>query len=60
MHPVLHLPVFPTHEIEIPAGSDKDYWLVNGDVIASNPSMCAISEASVVACQALSIVDPGK
>ncbi|MBF0358974.1 MAG: patatin-like phospholipase family protein [Magnetococcales bacterium] len=38
---------FPTREIEIPAGGD-DYWLVDGGVIANNPTMCAIVEAKKV------------
>lgn len=35
---------FPTKEMEIPPGDD-DYWLVDGGVIANNPTMCAIVEA---------------
>lgn len=36
---------FPTKELEIPANSDQDYWLVDGGIVANNPTMCAISEA---------------
>ena len=36
---------FPTKEVEIPAKSDEDYWLIDGGVIANNPTMCAVSEA---------------
>ncbi len=35
---------FPTKEVEM--GPDKhEYWLIDGGVIANNPTMCAISEA---------------
>ncbi len=36
---------FPTRELDVPAGSDEEYWLIDGGVIANNPTMCAISEA---------------
>jgi len=36
---------FPTKELEIPQGSKEDFWLVDGGVIANNPTMCAITEA---------------
>ena len=36
---------FPTRELDIPQGSQEDYWLVDGGVIANNPTMCAISGA---------------
>ncbi len=36
---------FPTRKIEIPRDSDEDFWLIDGGVIANNPTMCAISEA---------------
>ncbi len=36
---------FPTRELAVPQGSDEDFWLVDGGVIANNPTMCAISEA---------------
>jgi uncharacterized protein len=36
---------FPTRELEIPPGGGDDYWLVDGGVIANNPTMCAIVEA---------------
>lgn len=35
---------FPTKEIELPP-EDDDYWLIDGGVIANNPTMCAIAEA---------------
>ncbi len=35
---------FPTKELEIPPENDE-YWLVDGGVIANNPTMCAIVEA---------------
>lgn len=33
---------FPTKELEI---EEDDFWLVDGGVIANNPTMCAIAEA---------------
>lgn len=39
---------FPTKELEIPQGSKEDFWLVDGGVIANNPTMCAITEAKRV------------
>lgn len=36
---------FPTRELDIPPGEDEDFWLVDGGVIANNPTMCAIAEA---------------
>ena len=36
---------FPTREVDIPPGEQEDYWLVDGGVIANNPTMCAIAEA---------------
>jgi len=35
---------FPTKEIEIPP-NDDEFWLIDGGVIANNPTMCAITEA---------------
>ncbi len=35
---------FPTKGLEIPANGDE-YWLIDGGVIANNPTMCAIAEA---------------
>lgn len=35
---------FPTKEIEIPPNGDE-FWLIDGGVIANNPTMCAITEA---------------
>ena len=35
---------FPTVKMAIPDGSDLDHWLIDGGVIANNPTMCAISE----------------
>ncbi len=35
---------FPTHEMDIPAQSEDDYYLIDGGVIANNPTMCAVSE----------------
>jgi len=35
---------FPTHEMDIPAQSENDYFLIDGGVIANNPTMCAVSE----------------
>ena len=35
---------FPTKEIELPPHSDE-FWLIDGGVIANNPTMCAIAEA---------------
>ncbi len=35
---------FPTKEIELPPGGDE-FWLIDGGVIANNPTMCAIAEA---------------
>lgn len=39
---------FPTRELEIPAGSADDHWLVDGGVVANNPTMCAVSEVRKV------------
>ena len=36
---------FPTKELEIPPESEFDYWLIDGGIVANNPTMCAISEA---------------
>jgi|GEM_PF-1223817 len=36
---------FPTRELEIPPKGREDFWLVDGGVIANNPTMCAIAEA---------------
>lgn len=36
---------FPTREVDIPAGSEEEFWLIDGGVVANNPTMCAISEA---------------
>lgn len=36
---------FPTREIEIPPNSDEEFWLIDGGVVANNPTMCAICEA---------------
>ncbi len=35
---------FPTKELEFPPDSDE-FWLIDGGVIANNPTMCAIAEA---------------
>ena len=35
---------FPTTQVEIPPGSDDEHWLIDGGVVANNPTMCAISE----------------
>ena len=35
---------FPTNELELPPDSDE-FWLIDGGVIANNPTMCAIAEA---------------
>ncbi len=35
---------FPTCSFEIPPESDNEHWLIDGGVIANNPTMCAISE----------------
>jgi len=35
---------FPTKELELPPEQDE-YWLIDGGVIANNPTMCAIAEA---------------
>lgn len=35
---------FPTKELELPPDQDE-FWLVDGGVIANNPTMCAIAEA---------------
>jgi hypothetical protein len=35
---------FPTKELELPPDSDE-FWLIDGGVIANNPTMCAIAEA---------------
>ncbi len=36
---------FPTRELEIPPNSDEEFWLIDGGVVANNPTMCVISEA---------------
>jgi len=38
---------FPTKELEIPdeQGNMDEFWLIDGGVIANNPTMCAIAEA---------------
>ncbi len=38
---------FPTREIEvtIPREPDEELWLIDGGVVANNPTMCAITEA---------------
>ncbi|MBC8463382.1 MAG: patatin-like phospholipase family protein, partial [Deltaproteobacteria bacterium] len=36
---------FPTKELEIPPSSDEEFWLIDGGVVANNPTMCAICEA---------------
>ncbi|MCK4837313.1 MAG: patatin-like phospholipase family protein [Desulfobulbaceae bacterium] len=38
---------FPTREVGLPPGQDE-YWLIDGGVIANNPTMCAIAEAKRV------------
>ncbi len=35
---------FPTKEVSMPP-EDDDFWLIDGGVIANNPTMCAIAEA---------------
>lgn len=35
---------FPTRDMEV-GGEDEQLWLVDGGVIANNPTMCAIAEA---------------
>lgn len=35
---------FPTKELEMPP-NDSEYWLIDGGVVANNPTMCAIAEA---------------
>jgi uncharacterized protein len=35
---------FPTKEVEIPPNSDEELWLIDGGVVANNPTMCAITE----------------
>ncbi len=35
---------FPTKEIELPP-EDDEHWLIDGGVIANNPTMCAVAEA---------------
>ncbi len=35
---------FPTKELELPPEQDE-FWLIDGGVIANNPTMCAIAEA---------------
>ena len=35
---------FPTKEVEIPPDANE-FWLIDGGVIANNPTMCAIAEA---------------
>lgn len=46
---------FPTKEVEI-GKDDEQFWLVDGGVIANNPTMCAIAEAKR-AWQGLSLDD---
>ena len=36
---------FPTKGMAIPSGSTAGHWLIDGGVVANNPTMCAISEA---------------
>ena len=36
---------FPTKAMTVPAGSNVERWLIDGGVVANNPTMCAISEA---------------
>jgi len=38
---------FPTKELELPP-DEEEFWLVDGGVIANNPTMCAITEAKRV------------
>ena len=35
---------FPTAQVDIPPSSDNEHWLIDGGVVANNPTMCAISE----------------
>lgn len=35
---------FPTTPVDIIPGRDDEYWLIDGGVVANNPTMCAISE----------------
>jgi hypothetical protein len=35
---------FPTRNLELPP-NEEEYWLIDGGVIANNPTMCAIAEA---------------
>ena len=35
---------FPTRDLELKQVSTDDFWLVDGGVIANNPTMCAIAE----------------
>ena len=35
---------FPTRDVELSSGADES-WLIDGGVIANNPTMCAIAEA---------------
>jgi len=35
---------FPTKDIELPPSNDE-HWLIDGGVIANNPTMCAVAEA---------------
>jgi hypothetical protein len=36
---------FPTRNLENPTDPEDEYWLIDGGVVANNPTMCAISEA---------------
>ena len=36
---------FPTKGMTVPSGSSAEHWLIDGGVVANNPTMCAISEA---------------
>lgn len=38
---------FPTKELEIPPGN-SEFWLIDGGIVANNPTMCAIAEAKRV------------
>ena len=38
---------FPTKELEMPP-DDSEFWLIDGGIVANNPTMCAIAEAKRV------------